>query len=177
MTLGDRIAVMSAGQLQQTGNPQEVYDRPANTFVARFIGSPPMNLLAGTVSAGRLRAGDLEIEGMCAPDGAVVVGIRPEAIRPVGSEHPGPGLEVRVEVVEPLGDAVLVHGSVQARTAAITDELEETPRLSDERGDQAMLMLKIDARERPVVGSVLHTAIDPREVHLFDAVTGDRIES
>ncbi len=176
MTLGDRIAVMSAGKLQQTGRPQDVYDRPANTFVARFIGSPPMNLLAGTISAGRLCAGDLEVDRRGAPDGDVVVGIRPEAMRPVGSEHTGPGFEVRVDVVEPLGDAVLVHGTAQARSAETADGVEDVPRLADDSGGQATVTLKIDPRERPVVGSTLHTAIDPDELHLFDSTTGVRIE-
>ena len=80
MTLGDRIVVMSAGEVQQIGRPQEVYRRPANLFVAGFIGSPPMNLLRGTAREGRVRAGDLEFPKAGVPDGDVVVGVRPEAL-------------------------------------------------------------------------------------------------
>src|SRR6059036_1800511 len=102
MTLGDRIAVMNEGALQQLGHPQEVYDRPANLFVAGFIGSPPMNLLRGVVSHGRIEAGDLAAERPSLPDGEVVVGVRPEAflIAPDGAAS----TELTVEIVEPLGD-------------------------------------------------------------------------
>ena len=78
MTLGDRIVVMSGGELQQVGAPQDVYDRPANIFVAGFIGSPPMNLLRGTAAGGRITAGDLTFERGGVPDGDVALGIRPE---------------------------------------------------------------------------------------------------
>ena len=77
MTLGDRIAVLSAGRLQQIGAPQEVYDHPANVFVAGFIGSPPMNLLSGSVRDGQVSAGDLVFARDGVADADVVVGIRP----------------------------------------------------------------------------------------------------
>src|SRR5437867_7235335 len=80
MTLGDRIAVMNAGRVQQIGRPQEVYRHPANLFVAGFIGSPPMNLLRGSVREGRVQAGDLQFARGGVPDGDVVVGVRPEAL-------------------------------------------------------------------------------------------------
>ena len=82
MTLGDRIVVMSGGELQQVGAPQDVYDRPANIFVAGFIGSPPMNLLRGTAAGGRITAGDLTFERAGVPDGEVALGIRPEHFAP-----------------------------------------------------------------------------------------------
>ncbi len=112
MTLGDRIAVLSGGVLQQVGRPQEVYDDPDNLFVAGFIGSPPMNLMRGTAQGGTVTVGGLPVAAPGVADGEVVVGMRPEALHPVGSD--GPGFEVLVDVVEPLGDEVLVHGSVDA---------------------------------------------------------------
>ena len=108
MTLGDRIAVMNEGALQQLGDPQDVYDRPANLFVAGFIGSPPMNLLRGVVKNGRIEAGDLAIERPSLPDGEVVVGVRPEAFR-IASDGAA-SAELVIEVVEPLGDEVLHLG-------------------------------------------------------------------
>src|SRR4029453_13554928 len=117
ITLGERIAVLSDGVLQQVGPPQEgydhpanrfgrgvsgdgalqqggppqeVYDHPANVFVAGFIGSPPMNLLAGVALDGHVTVGGVELEHADAPDGEVLVGIRPEGLRPVGAEHGGP---------------------------------------------------------------------------------------
>jgi multiple sugar transport system ATP-binding protein len=114
ITLGERIAVLRDGVLQQVGPPQDVYDHPANVFVAGFIGSPPMNLLKGTAANGRVTVGDVELGPPSAPlpEGEVWVGIRPEGLRPVGEASAGSVFEVCVEVVEPLGDEVLVHCSV-----------------------------------------------------------------
>jgi sn-glycerol 3-phosphate transport system ATP-binding protein len=99
MTLGDRIAVMNRGRLLQVGTPAEVYDRPCNVFVARFVGSPAMNLLPGTAIG---------------QDAAVTVGIRPELLRPAAELTDGLGLDVVAEVIEPLGSDVFVHGRTDA---------------------------------------------------------------
>jgi sn-glycerol 3-phosphate transport system ATP-binding protein len=99
MTLGDRIAVMNRGRLLQLGTPEEVYGRPCNVFVARFVGSPAMNLLPGTAIG---------------QDAAVTVGIRPELLRPAAELADGLGLNVVAEVVEPLGSDVFVHGRTDA---------------------------------------------------------------
>ena len=77
MTLGDRIAVMSGGKLLQLGTPQQIYRRPANVFVAGFIGSPPMNLLSASAADGRVHAGDLELAVPGVPPGELVIGVRP----------------------------------------------------------------------------------------------------
>jgi ABC-type sugar transport system ATPase subunit len=97
MTLGDRIAVMQGGRLQQVGTPEQVYRQPCNVFVARFVGSPAMNLLPGTL-VGR---GD-----------DVIAGIRPEVVRPAAEVPGGVTLDLVAEVVEPLGSDVFVHGRV-----------------------------------------------------------------
>ncbi len=177
MTLGDRVAVLSEGTLQQSGPPQDVYDRPTNVFVAGFIGSPPMNLLKGTVTAGRIEAGDLELEGVRAADGPVIVGIRPEAIRPVSEDHPGPGFEVSVDVSEPLGDEVLVHGTVQARTAGVRIGSEEPAILPGDHTERATVTVRVEPRFRPSPGARLHAAVEPGEVHLFDVSSGERLPS
>ncbi len=132
MTLADRVAVMSAGKIQQLGTPQEVYDHPANLFVAGFIGNPPMNLLPAAAT------------GTSHP-GAVTVGVRPERLMATGGE--GPTLQLLVDVVEPLGAEVMVHGTV--------DGIEITARL--------------DGDARPGVGERLPLTIDPAHVYLFDA--------
>src|SRR5664280_3673802 len=94
MTLGDRLAVMSAGRLQQVGTPQDVYEKPTNVFVAHFIGSPPMNLLKGTAAGGVVRAGDLEAPaGAAVPDGPCVVGVRPESLSLAGADTGRAGLD------------------------------------------------------------------------------------
>jgi sn-glycerol 3-phosphate transport system ATP-binding protein len=104
MTLGDRIAVMNRGRLLQVGTPDEVYGRPRNVFVARFVGSPAMNLLPGTAVG---------------QGAAVTIGIRPELLRPAGELADGLGLTVVAEVVEPLGSDVFVHGRTDAGDAVV----------------------------------------------------------
>src|SRR3954463_8138485 len=109
MTLGDHIAVMCDGKLQQTGTPQEVYDHPANGFVAGFIGTPPMNILRGVARGGRVSAGEFVVERAGVPDGDVMVGLRPQALRPAVDGLPA--LDFKIDVVEPLGDEVVLHGT------------------------------------------------------------------
>jgi multiple sugar transport system ATP-binding protein len=175
MTLGDRIAVLSAGRLQQIGNPQDVYDHPANVFVAGFIGSPPMNLLQGTVSGGRVEAGDLAFDRAGIRDGGVVVGIRPEGLRPVTDTDPGPGFEVQVDVVEPLGDEVLVHGTVAAHGAGVRIEAEEASLLAPSDGDRAPVTVRVAPDVRPEPRTRMHLAVEPSTTHLFDAATGEAL--
>jgi len=173
MTLGDRIAVLSAGRLQQIGHPQDVYDHPANVFVAGFIGSPPMNLLRGSVRDGQVSAGDLVFARAGVPDADVIVGIRPEGLRLVGSDDPGPGFELHVDVVEPLGDEVMVHGTVSARDAGVRIEVEEATLLADAiEEDRAAVTVRLAPDVRPAPGSSVHLSVDPEGVHLFDADSG-----
>jgi multiple sugar transport system ATP-binding protein len=172
ITLGERIAVLSDGVLQQVGRPQDVYDHPDNVFVASFIGSPPMNLLKGRATSGRVGVGDLEFEHPQAPDGDVLVGIRPEGLRPVGQGHAGPGFEVHVEVVEPLGDEVLVHGSVEARGARVGIEADEATLLADTDSDRGTVTVRLPPEERPEAGSRLLVAPAPGAIRLFDATSG-----
>jgi len=171
ITLGERIAVLSDGVLQQVGRPQDVYDHPDNVFVASFIGSPPMNLLKGRATSGRIAVGDLEFDH-AVPDGEVIVGIRPEGLRPVGQGHTGPGLEVHVEVVEPLGDEVLVHGSVEARDARVGIDTDEATLLADTDSDRGSVTVRLPPEEHPEAGSRLLVAPAPGAIRLFDATSG-----
>ena len=172
ITLGERIAVLSDGVLQQVGPPQEVYDHPANVFVAGFIGSPPMNLLKGNAAAGRIAVGEVEFVDRQVPDGEVLVGIRPEGLHPVGEAFDGPVFEVSVEVVEPLGDEVLVHGSVEAHAAQERREAEEVALLADGKRDRATITLRLPPEERPKPGSRLRVGMAQHKVRLFDAANG-----
>ena len=140
MTLGDRIAVMDRGRLQQVGTPEDIYRRPRNVFVARFVGSPAMNLLPGP-AAGR--------------EPGTVVGIRPELLRPAAELPGGITVDVVAEVVEPLGSDVFVHG--------VTDG-----------GDAIVARLAGNASVAP--GERLSLAAPAGEVHVFDEVSGERIE-
>jgi sn-glycerol 3-phosphate transport system ATP-binding protein len=172
MTLGDRIAVLDRGRLQQLGTPDDVFDRPANLFVAAFMGSPPMNLLRGRADGGRLSAGPLRLSADGAPDGDVVVGFRPEAL------SLGPGaLEMQVEVVEPLGTETLVHGSIEGdlvRPEDVTGEASELPALA---GGRATIAARLGPRERPAVGERVPLGLDVDGVHLCDARTGRALGS
>jgi ABC-type sugar transport system ATPase subunit len=141
LTLGDRIAVMDRGRLQQVGTPEDIYRKPRNVFVARFVGSPAMNLLPGP-GAGR--------------EPGTVVGIRPELLRPAAELPGGIAVAVVAEVVEPLGSDVFVHG--------VTDG-----------GDEIVARLAGNASVAP--GERLSLAAPADEVHVFDEVSGERIEA
>ena len=171
MTLGDRIAVLSDGKLQQLGPPQEVYDTPANVFVAGFIGSPPMNLLRASARDGRVSAGDFVLERAGLPDGALIVGLRPEALRPAVDGMPS--VNFRVDVVEPLGDELIVHGSLAAELIAASSDAEFADgALPVSNGTSVEAVARLDPRDRPAEGSVIRLGIEPQDVHVFDAQTG-----
>jgi multiple sugar transport system ATP-binding protein len=176
ITLGERIAVLSEGVLQQVGPPQDVYDHPANVFVAGFIGSPPMNLLKGNAAGGRIAVGEVEFVDRQVPDGEVLVGIRPEGLHPVGEAFDGPVFEVSVEVVEPLGDEVLVHGSIEAHAAEERREAEEVALLADGKRDRATITLRLPPEERPKPGSRLRVGVAQHKVRLFDVANGLAVE-
>jgi ABC-type sugar transport system ATPase subunit len=113
MTLADRIVVMRAGRIEQVGTPIEIYDEPANQFVASFFGSPAMNLIAGEVRRQRngsvfaFAGGEVALDGMAAiPDGPVTLGVRPEGVR---LDEVVGGYPARVTLVEPLGKETLVY--------------------------------------------------------------------
>jgi ABC-type sugar transport system ATPase subunit len=171
MTLGDRIAVLSGGKLQQLGPPQEVYDHPANVFVAGFIGSPPMNLLRANAVSGMITAGDLQLEIPGVADGEVVVGIRPEALRPAGDGLAS--VPFTIDVVEPLGDEIVVHGTVAGRPAG--GELEEQIPLAGSEPARATITARFDPQLRPKVGEHVRLRISPDAVHVFDPATGEAI--
>ncbi|HLY48192.1 MAG TPA: sn-glycerol-3-phosphate ABC transporter ATP-binding protein UgpC [Solirubrobacteraceae bacterium] len=169
MTLGERIAVLSDGKLQQLGPPQEVYDRPANVFVAGFIGSPPMNLLRGAARGGRVTAGQLVLERPGVPDGDVVVGLRPESMRTAVDGMPA--VDFRVDVVEPLGDEVIVHGALAAELIAV-DTAANDAQVGSLNGSGIEAVARLDPRHRPAEGTTIRLGIETTEVHLFDAATG-----
>ncbi|HWU21889.1 MAG TPA: sn-glycerol-3-phosphate ABC transporter ATP-binding protein UgpC [Nocardioides sp.] len=153
MTMGDRVAVMNNGELQQVDTPLELYSRPANLFVAGFIGSPQMNLLASAApAAARIGAYDVPV-GTRALPAEVTVGVRPEAWRLVAAGDAG--IDVDVVVVEHLGSDVFVHGTIA--------------------GEETRLVVRVSARERVARGDRLRLAVESADVHLFDTVTGLRL--
>jgi ABC-type sugar transport system ATPase subunit len=147
MTMGHRIAILDRGILQQVGAPQDVYARPANLFVARFIGSPPMNTFSGPIAA-RLAAND--------GDGReIVAGVRPEELRFAPADGEADGVDAMVVLIESLGhERHVVCRLVDGQLAIVRQAAHDIP---------------------PREGGTVRLVAD--SVHLFDAGTGARIDA
>lgn len=165
LALADRIIVLNKGRLEQSGTPDEIYERPANTFVASLVGEPPMNLIQASVDAGSDRtavvAGKLRIElspslgrtlRPAAPAGRVIVGIRPHETRVSLSPQPG-GYAADVYGVEPLGGATTF-----------------TLRLDDQ-----VVKVKAPAMVHADIGQILYLTVDERALHFFDPESTARL--
>jgi multiple sugar transport system ATP-binding protein len=157
MTMGDRVCVLKDGVLMQIGRPRELYDRPANVFVAGFIGSPAMNLVELPVVDGGVSLGD-DVHPVTrdvlsrAGDDRVIFGVRPEDLEPADS-----GLAMEVDVVEELGADAYVYGHTTLD------------------GQQHTLTARVDGRRPPEKGERLHLRPRPDHVHLFDVGSGARL--
>jgi multiple sugar transport system ATP-binding protein len=163
MTMGDRIAVMNDGVLQQCDTPRSVYERPSNAFVAGFIGSPPMNLCRLRLQAGAAPLAGMPIEVptavLAAADGPeVTFGFRPESLRIVGEDEDG--FEVTVSVVEELGSEAFGYCTLPGHDA--------------EHGNVDVIV-KVDPRTPPAVGDTLRLTIRPGELHFFSTSDGRRL--
>lgn len=137
MTMADRIVVLNQGKIEQVGTPHEVYTKPASTFVANFIGSPPMNLINVTVQGEKIAMGDQTLSVSGVEDGAHILGIRPEHI---SISNVATGLQVDVQTVEDLGAVRLVHARLGDENLTIS-----TPKLSDELVEIAGIELDMSA--------------------------------
>ena len=178
MTLGQRVAVMRDGRIQQVDTPQTLYRAPANLFVAAFIGSPQMNLVEAVVDGDRIEFGSYRIPlGAARKPGRYVVGIRPEAFEDAAFADPSlPTLEVDVHVVEELGSDAHVIFTVDAPPVD-TEEVRES------REDDAALLLAdravFTARANPGTsaqpGRPMRLAVDPAGFHFFDPDTGANV--
>ena len=156
MTMATRVAIMSMGELQQVGTPQEVYDKPVNTFVAQFIGTPPMNCFTGKVAADggnvAVAGGTLPIPpGLTSPpDGGseVIVGVRPEHL----TSDPDGTLQIDVRAVEWLGHECLISATI---------------------GDEPVVVREVGLAQNQA-GSTMHLSVEPANVHVFDPSTTER---
>ncbi|WP_193071435.1 MULTISPECIES: ABC transporter ATP-binding protein [unclassified Brevibacterium] len=158
MTMGDRVAVLADGRLQQVDTPRALYDRPANLFVAGFMGSPAMNLIDLPLRDGVLHIGESEIglsdaQRSQLTEDQVTAGIRPEDFR----LEPSGGLEVRVDLVEELGADAYVHG-----------------RATEGAGD-IPIVARVSGRTRVVRGDLVRAVPNFSRLHLFDSQTGARL--
>jgi multiple sugar transport system ATP-binding protein len=176
MTMGDRVAVMRKGKLQQVAPPEELYERPVNVFVAGFIGSPAMNMLQGRIELDAVAVGDarVPVSGLASQEGReVIVGIRPEDL---GEEPAELRLRGRVELREALGAEVLLHVSVDARPA-LTDELRELAAdVGEDRLPRATLVARVGPRTSARQGDTIDLFADGRALHFFDAETGAALQ-
>ncbi len=180
MTMGDRVAVMRDGQLQQVDTPQNLYDRPANEFVAGFMGSPPMNLLTCELRAGSDRIevfvgeqslefplGYVDSHDLPAPGAPVVMGVRPEDVIITDASAPNT-LKTRVERCEALGSEILVHLShVDSAPPIASDDPVQR-----EFARRSTLIAKLGPRTTVRAGDVLSVQISPEHAHFFDAESG-----
>jgi multiple sugar transport system ATP-binding protein len=179
MTLGDRVAVMRAGLLQQVAAPRELYTRPANAFVAGFIGSPAMSFFPATVRDGALTSalGAFPVASRfgAVADGPVLLGIRPEALVPsavaASAGLPGIPVQARVTLVEALGSDLYVYvdvpGETDAGVAALVGQSGES---GASLGRQAVA--RHDPASTLAPGDVAHLHLDTSAIHLFDRATG-----
>jgi multiple sugar transport system ATP-binding protein len=197
MTMGDRVAVMRKGELQQVAPPQELYDHPVNLFVAGFIGSPAMNLVEGTlassngalaVEAGgqRISLPEETVSGRPAlkqfEGRKVILGIRPEDLEDAalaGDVPEGHRLRGRVELTEALGSEIMAHFTVDAPPALTEDVRELAQDVGDERAveqkneaEHTTMVGRFGARSKVKEGETAEVAVETRALHFFDPDSG-----
>jgi multiple sugar transport system ATP-binding protein len=189
MTLGDRVAVMRNGVLQQAGSPKELYDEPVNLFVAGFIGSPAMNFLGGTLEEGKLRTslGDFTLsdrlrrEVESAGSGReVIVGLRPEnfedaALVSADARPGGITFHANIDVLESMGSDVYVYftlGRDQGVASAELEELAQDSGRADTGASGDTVVARLDAATRIHEGEDAELWVDGRSMHVFDPATG-----
>jgi multiple sugar transport system ATP-binding protein len=197
MTMGDRVAVIRKGELQQVDRPQVLYDHPVNLFVGGFIGSPAMNMVEATLErrnggfAAKLGDESLAVSpetlsarpGLAAYAGrTVVVGIRPEDLEDASLVPDAPAdrrLNASIELTEALGSEIMAHFRINARHAVTEDVRDLAQDVGDERtasaladAETAMLVGRFGPRSKAAEGEQLEVAIDTRSLHFFDPETG-----
>jgi multiple sugar transport system ATP-binding protein len=189
MTLGDRVAVMRSGVLQQVASPQELYDRPLNLFVAGFIGSPSMNFMAGTVEDGGLHTtiGVIPISGRLRQElessrtsREVIVGIRPEnfqdaSLVPADVLPNGITFQASIDVIESLGAEKYIYFTQDlghAKNIAELEELAQDSGRADTGTSAETVVARLDPETRITEGENARLWADVRSVHVFDPATG-----
>jgi len=189
MTLGDRVAVMRSGLLQQVGSPKELYDQPVNLFVAGFIGSPAMNFMSGTLEDGKLRTGlgdftltdRLRREVESSGSGReVIVGLRPEnfedaAMVSAGDRPNGFTFRAAIDVLESMGSDVFVYFTRELDEGVNAAELEELARDSgraDTGASGETVVARLDAATRIREGHDAELWVDTRKMQIFDPASG-----
>lgn len=159
MTLADRLVVLNKGHAEQVGTPMALYDRPASTFVAQFIGSPSMNLIPCTIEDGVLQLGaDCQLASPQFSTDKIMWGIRPEHVDIVPLQDAD--LNLQVKAVEALGAETLIHGSVKA-----------------DKDKQYPFVVRLSGNHAPDIGQLIGLKVPQHAWHVFDAETTKRIEA
>jgi multiple sugar transport system ATP-binding protein len=186
MTLGQRVAVMRDGKVQQVDAPQVLYDEPVNTFVAAFIGSPAMNLVEAHLDGDSVTFGTHKIpldrshRPRATENGEVILGIRPEAFEDIAFAPEGlPTLDVDVAVLEELGSDAHVFFPVGAQQVVIEDAVTDQPEdeatlLADEK-ERSLFVARVDARTDARIGSTIRLAVEPSRLYFFSPETGENL--
>ena len=174
LTMGDRIAVLKDGVLQQVGTPREMYDHPVNEFVAGFIGSPAMNLGqftvkddVATVGAAKIQLSKATLDAITPEDGGkVTIGFRPESLDVVSAqdEH---SIPVRLSFVEELGSDAYIYGELVGA--------EESEAKLGSGEDSSQIIVRVPPRTAPEPGETVYVRIRPGQEHIFSASTGKRL--
>jgi multiple sugar transport system ATP-binding protein len=182
MTLGDRVAVLNNGRLQQVDTPKRLYDRPANLFVAAFMGSPSMNIVKASIDGDHVVLGG---HSMPLPDhapkwqGDVVLGVRPSAFTEDRTEGRAT-MEVDVRMVEELGSEARLLFNLDAAPVSSDEALAAARELDDSSGSSPLLAGEgstqftaiVDANTTAALGSRVTLCVDPQEFYFFDPATG-----
>ena len=185
MTLGDRVAVLKRGILQQLATPRELYTNPVNLFVAGFIGSPPMNFLPATVEGGsvKLPFGTVTISADRAKraqgKGLLIAGIRPEhfedaAVMEAGKATPGSTFRTKVDVVEWLGNQAFAYSPFEA-PEEVQQQLLQLERDLDGEALHTQLVISLDSSSRVKEGDEAEIWVDSSKIHLFDPASGENL--
>jgi multiple sugar transport system ATP-binding protein len=186
MTLGDRVAVMRKGVVQQVGSPRELYNDPANLFVAGFIGSPAMNLLPGEVDGRRLSfpLAELELpaettERLGAGTRRVIAGIRPENFEDaalVGDARPhGTTFQASIDVIEWMGSELYAYFRVSEGAAGELAQLADLEPVDGPGRDGTEIVARLGSASQAKAGHDHDLWVDARHVHLFDPDTGEAL--
>jgi multiple sugar transport system ATP-binding protein len=183
MTLGQRVAVFRDGELQQCAAPKELYEHPANLFVAAFIGSPSMNLVTADVSNAQLRFADVTIplepgHALYGRTGSIALGVRPSDLHRAKADDLH-RLTVTVDAVEDLGSEVVIHFGVDAERV----HTEAVTAAQDEEGDYALIIddtsarfaARLDGGDSVSIGDQVTLALTPARLYLFDIATGQEL--
>jgi multiple sugar transport system ATP-binding protein len=193
MTLGDRVAVMRSGVLQQVGSPMDLYNSPKNLFVAGFIGSPAMNFMPATLEGDKVKLPMASVpvsqaarEGAGRSDGKqLIAGVRPESFEDAslvdtGARGQGASFEAHIELVESMGAELYAHFSVTSDATIESDQLRELAEDSGagevpSAGEEGRIVARLDPESKVAVGKDAELWVDSSHIHLFDAQSGDSL--